>query len=68
MRALVVAALLATVAPAAFAQNVYVTADRLLDVATGRMIQNPAIIIQDGVITTVGQLDTTHVPSAAEVV
>ena len=68
MRALVVAALLASVAPAAFAQNVYVTADRLLDVATGRMIQNPAIIIQDGVITTVGPRATTQVPSAAEVV
>jgi len=68
MRALVVAALLATVAPAAFAQNVYVTADRLLDVSTGRMIANPAIVIKDGVITSVGPRDTTQVPSAAEVV
>lgn len=68
MRALVVAALLATVAPAAFAQNVYVTADRLLDVSTGRMIANPAIVIKDGVITEVGARDKVQVPSAAEVV
>lgn len=68
MRALVVAAVLATVAPAAFAQNVYVTADRLLDVSTGRMIANPAIVIKDGVITEVGARDKVQVPSAAEVV
>lgn len=68
MRTLVLAALFATAAPAAFAQNVYVTADRMLDVTTGRMIQHPAIIIQDGVITSVGARDTLQVPSAAEVV
>lgn len=68
MRALVVAALMAAVAPAAFAQNVYVTADRLLDVATGRMIANPAIVIKDGVITEVDARDKVQVPSAAEVV
>ncbi len=68
MRALILAALLATTAPAALAQNVYVTADNMLDVATGRMIQNPAIIIQDGVITSVGTADKLQVPSAAEVV
>ena len=54
MRTLVLAVLFATTAPAALAQNVYVTADRMLDVATGTMIKNPAIIIQDGVITSVG--------------
>ena len=68
MRALILAALLATTAPAALAQNVYVTADNMLDVATGRMIQNPAIIIQDGVITQVGARASLQVPSAAEVV
>ena len=67
MRALVVAAMLATVAPAAFAQNVYVTADRLLDVSTGRMIQDPAVVIRDGVITEVGSRDKVMVPSAAVV-
>jgi imidazolonepropionase-like amidohydrolase len=68
MRHLLVAAVFVAAAPSAFAQNVYVTADRMLDVATGRMIQNPAIIIQDGVITSVGARDQLQVPSAAEVV
>ena len=68
MRAFVLALAVTTAAPVAFAQNVYVTADRMLDVATGRMVQNPAIIIQDGVITSVGARDTLQVPSAAEIV
>jgi imidazolonepropionase-like amidohydrolase len=68
MRAFVLAGLMAAAAPAALAQNVYVTADRMLDVATGRMVQQPAIIIQDGVITQVGTRDRLQVPSAAEVV
>jgi len=67
MRTLVLAGLMAAAAPVATAQNVYVTADRLLDVSTGRMIQNPAIIIQDGVITAVGSRDRLQVPSAAVV-
>ncbi len=68
MRALVLTALMAAAAPAALAQNVYVTADRMLDVTTGRMIVEPAIIIQDGVITQVGTRDRLQVPSAAEVI
>ncbi|MDP3739647.1 MAG: amidohydrolase family protein [Hyphomonadaceae bacterium] len=55
-------------APGAAAQNVYVTADRLLDVTTGQLIQRPAIVIQDGVITAVGPRDRTQVPSAAQVI
>ena len=65
MRTLVLAGLMAAAAPVAMAQNIYVTADRLLDVSTGRMIQNPAIIIQDGIITAVGSRDRLQVPSAA---
>jgi imidazolonepropionase-like amidohydrolase len=61
-------ALVAATAPAALAQNVYVTADRMLDVATGRMVQNPAIVIQDGVITQVGSRAQIQAPSAAEVI
>lgn len=68
MRALILIALLAATAPAALAQNVYVTADRMLDVASGRMIAEPAIIIQDGMITQVGVRDRLQVPSAAEVI
>ncbi len=68
MRSFILAGLMMAAAPAALAQNVYVTADRLLDVTTGRMIQDPAIVIQDGVITAVGPKASTQVPSAAEVV
>ncbi len=68
MRSLVLAGLLMAAAPAAMAQNVYVTADRLLDVTTGRMIEDPAIVIQDGVIMAVGPKLSTQVPSAAEVI
>jgi imidazolonepropionase-like amidohydrolase len=68
MRSLILAGLMLAAAPAALAQNVYVTADRLLDVSSGRMIQNPAIVIQDGVITAVGPRASTQVPSAAEVI
>jgi len=68
MRSFVLAAIMAAAAPAALAQNVYVTADRMLDVTTGRMVQNPAIIIQDGVITQVGARNSLRVPSAAEVI
>lgn len=68
MRTFVLATLLATAAPAAFAQNVYVTADRMLDVATGTMVNNPAIIIRDGVITQIGSVGRLQVPSAAEVI
>jgi len=68
MRPIILAGLMLAAAPAALAQNVYVTADRLLDVSTGRMIQDPAIVIQDGVITAVGPRATTQIPSAAEVI
>ena len=67
MRTILIALTLAT-APGAAAQNVYVTADRLIDVTNGRIIQQPAIVIQDGVITAVGARATTQVPSAAEIV
>jgi imidazolonepropionase-like amidohydrolase len=40
----------------------------MLDVANGRMVEQPAIIIQDGVITQVGVRDRLQVPSAAEVI
>ena len=68
MRSFILAGLLMAAAPAAMAQNVYVTADRLLDVSTGRMIEDPAIVIQDGVITAVGPKASTQVPSAAEII
>lgn len=63
----VAAFVLLAVAPAQ-AQNVYVTADRLLDVRSGALIASPAIIIQDGVITAVGRVEDLRVPSAAHII
>jgi hypothetical protein len=55
MRSIILAAAAAAlIAPGALAQNVYVTADRLLDITTGQVIQTPAIVIRSGVITAVG--------------
>ena len=68
MRSITLAAIAALMAPGALAQNVYVTADRLLDITTGRVTQSPAIVIQSGVITTVGQRESVQVPSAARVI
>ncbi len=65
---LALALLPAVLAPEGAAQTSYVTADRMLDVATGRMIEDPAIIVRDGVIESVGARSTTQVPSAAEVI
>jgi imidazolonepropionase-like amidohydrolase len=66
--ALTLAAAPAELIPEAAAQNVYVTADRLIDVTNGRVILEPAIVIRDGVISAVGPRDATQVPSAAEVI
>ena len=67
-RLLAICASVMALAAPALAQNVYVTADHLLDVATGQMIASPAIIIQDGVITRIGPVDSVQVPSAAEII
>ena len=68
IRTVIAALAVLGLAPMAAAQNVYVTADRLLDVETGRMIERPAIVIRDGVVAAVGPRATTPVPSAAEIV
>ena len=68
MRSIILAAAAALIAPVALAQNVYVTADRLLDITTGQMIQIPAIVIQNGVITASGLRESVQVPSAAQII
>jgi imidazolonepropionase-like amidohydrolase len=50
-----VAALFALSALPAFADTVVVTADRLIDVATGRTVERPQITIVDGRISAVGK-------------
>lgn len=58
---LVGALCLALGATAAAAQTVVVTAERLLDVRSGRYVQNPVVVITDGRIVSVG----TQVPADA---
>jgi imidazolonepropionase-like amidohydrolase len=55
--------LLCLAATAAQADTVVVTADRMLDVATGRMVDNPQITITDGRISAVG---SKGAPTAAD--
>ncbi|MFM1960378.1 MAG: hypothetical protein RL588_1895 [Pseudomonadota bacterium] len=59
------AAALTLAAPAAQAATVAVTADRLIDVATGARIERPQVIITDGRITRVGRQGDA-VPAGAE--
>jgi imidazolonepropionase-like amidohydrolase len=52
MRLMLAALLLAGAAPAA-AESVVVTADRMVDVLTGRVIEEPVVVITDGRIASV---------------
>ncbi|HRD28603.1 MAG TPA: amidohydrolase family protein [Caulobacter sp.] len=51
---------------AAQAKTVAVTAARLLDVATGKYVEQPLVVITDGRITAVGTQATMTVPADAE--
>lgn len=53
-------------AGAAQAKTVAVTAERLLDVTTGRYLEKPVVVIVDGRITLVGPLAATTIPAGAE--
>ena len=53
--ALFAAAALSLLAGVAEARTVAVTADRLVDVATGKVAERPLVIITDGRITSVGK-------------
>jgi imidazolonepropionase-like amidohydrolase len=52
MRLMLTALLLAAAAPAA-AESVVVTADRMVDVLTGKLIEEPVVVITDGRIASV---------------
>ncbi len=54
-----------SVAGASAAETVYVTADRMIDPAAGRVIENPALIITDGVITQAGAAQNLPAPEGA---
>jgi len=55
----------AAVAGAAQAATVAVSADRLLDVATGRYVERPLVVVTDGRITSVGRQGDA-IPAGAE--
>jgi imidazolonepropionase-like amidohydrolase len=63
---LAVAALLSTAVPA-LAATTYVKAGRLLDVESGRLLADQAIVIEDTRITAIGPLASTPVPAGATV-
>jgi len=50
---------------AALAATTVVTADRLLDVASGRLLERPAIVIVDGRISAIGTQGTLALPADA---
>jgi imidazolonepropionase-like amidohydrolase len=58
MKRLLLAAALCALAAPASATTVVITAARMLDVLTGRMVDNPAITVTDGRITAIGRADT----------
>ncbi|MDP8912103.1 MAG: amidohydrolase family protein, partial [Pseudomonadota bacterium] len=66
MRKFFVAVALLGCASAAGAETVVVTADRMVDVLAGRMVESPAIVIADGRITEVGRQGQVAVPPGAK--
>ncbi|MFN7397699.1 MAG: amidohydrolase family protein [Sandaracinobacter sp.] len=54
MKAWFLAAVAALVSAPAAAETVLITADRMLDVLTGRMVEKPAILVEDGRISRIG--------------
>lgn len=54
MKRMLAGLLLATAATAAQAETVVVTADRMVDVLAGRVVQKPVVVVTDGRIAAVG--------------
>ena len=61
--AVAVAFLLAT---PALAETTFITADRMVDVLTGRMVEKPAILVVDGRITSIGRQGSLSAPADAK--
>jgi imidazolonepropionase-like amidohydrolase len=62
---IILALLAASISVSAQAETVYLTAARMVDVISGKMILNPAIIIENGLIKTVGTRSTVLTPAGA---
>ena len=67
MRTALLAAAAALLATAAEAQNLVVTADRIIDVQAGRVVERPTVVIESGRITQVlgGGQAATAIPAGA---
>ncbi len=50
------------------AETTLVTADRMVDVVTGRMVESPAILVVDGRITSIGRQGAITAPTGAKTV
>jgi imidazolonepropionase-like amidohydrolase len=61
-------AALSLAAGAASAETLYVTADRMIDPAAGRVIEAPAVVIEDGVIVAAGPASSVAAPDGAKAV
>eukprot|EP01030_Chromulinospumella_sphaerica_P019346 gene19346-19234_t len=66
--ALIGATALSLIAGAASAATVAVTADRLLDVRTGKYIEGPMVVITDGKITAVGSPASMTLPAGTRTI
>ena len=62
----ILAVMIAGLSSPALAASTYLTADRMIDPASGRVIENPALLIEDGVITARGVQASLSVPADAE--
>ena len=67
MKSILTTALIFAVAPA-LAAPTYLTADRMIDPASGQVIENPALLIEDGKITHRGTQASLSVPNDAEII
>ncbi|PHY12395.1 Xaa-Pro dipeptidase [Caulobacter sp. B11] len=68
IKALAIAAAFCAAGQAQAAQVEAVSAARLLDVATGKYLDNPTVIITDGRITAVGKTGEVAVPAGAALI
>jgi imidazolonepropionase-like amidohydrolase len=59
---------LISIASAAHAETTYLTAAALIDPVTGRVTANPAVLIEDGVVTAVGAQASLSAPADAKVI
>src|SRR5688572_5745241 len=66
MRILAFVAAFLLVAAGAEAKTLVVSAARMVDVSTGRVIADPRIVVVDGRITAAGPADQIAIPAGAE--